>query len=72
MTRVEFDLTGGTLRGGSLITTARPTPYGWIAGWNSASVPNGTYRLQSVAYNTLGNVGHSADVVISVKNQSDA
>ncbi len=50
-----------------MIATAGPTP--WLdRRWNSASVPNGTYRLQSVAYDTVGNASHSADVVVTVKN----
>ena len=67
VTKVQFSLTGGTLRG-SAITTATQTEFGWIAGWNSASVPNGTYLLQSVVYDAVGNVRHSADVVVTVKN----
>ena len=67
VTRVQFSLTGGTL-GHSLIVKASPSLVGWVADWNSASVPNGTYRLQSVAYDAAGYARHSADVVVSVKN----
>jgi hypothetical protein len=67
VSKVQFVLTGGTLRG-SLIATGIPTWFGWAAQWDSASVPNGTYKLQSVAYDTVGNVRHSADVVVTVKN----
>jgi len=68
VTRVQFYLSGGALRGSSLIATASLTYDGWLGDWDSASVPNGKYRLQSVAYNDTGNVSHSADVVIWVKN----
>jgi hypothetical protein len=67
VTKVQFYLTGGTLRG-SPIATATETKFGWWAGWNSASVPNGTYHLQSVAYDTVGHVRRSTDVVVTVKN----
>ena len=48
VTQVQYDLSGGTLSG-SVIGTATPTLFGWIAGWNTTTVPNGTYTLQSVA-----------------------
>jgi hypothetical protein len=67
LNRVEFHLTGGTLND-ALIATATPTYYGWLAGWNTTTVPNGTYTLQSVAYDVSGNVGHSAGVTITVAN----
>ena len=66
--RGRFNLSGGALRGSSLIATASLSLVGWSGDWDSASVPNGKYRLQSVAYNDTGNVSHSADVVIWVKN----
>ena len=67
MTKVEFHLTGGTLND-ALIATATPTYYGWLAGWNTTTVTNGTYTLQSVAYDASGNVGRSAGVTITVAN----
>jgi hypothetical protein len=48
VTQVQFELTGGSLTD-SLIATAAPTYYGWIAEWNSNTVADGTYTLQSVA-----------------------
>jgi hypothetical protein len=48
LSTVEFELSGGSLSG-SVIAAATPTVYGWIAQWNTTSVPNGTYTLQSVA-----------------------
>ena len=46
--RVQFELTGGSLSH-SVIATATPTYYGWIAVWNSTTVTDGTYTLQSIA-----------------------
>lgn len=48
VTQVQFTLTGGTLSH-TVIATATSTSFGWLASWNSAAVPNGTYTLQSVA-----------------------
>ena len=43
---VTFELTSGSTQ---VIATATPTYYGWIALWNSLTVPDGSYTLQSVA-----------------------
>ena len=48
VTRVVFEVTGGTLNDW-VIATATPTIYGWIAKWNTDNVVSGTYTLQSVA-----------------------
>jgi hypothetical protein len=68
VSKIEFHLTGGNYND-TLIGTA--TPYaccGWVYNWNTASVPNGTYTLNSVAYDPAGNVGPSANVTITVRN----
>jgi polyvinyl alcohol dehydrogenase (cytochrome) len=66
-TRVEFRLTGGTLNN-ALIATATRTYYGWLAGWNTTSVQNGSYTLQSVASYSNGASGTSPGIVITVNN----
>ena len=48
VTQVQYEITGGTLTD-SVISTATPTIYGWLAKWNTTNVANGTYILQSVA-----------------------
>ena len=65
-TQVVFELTGGTFTD-SVIATATPTIYGWIALWNTTTVANGTYTLQSVATSN-GVSGTSAPVTIAVNN----
>ncbi len=65
--KVEFHVTGGSLND-ALIATATPTQYGWLAGWDTTTVPDGTYTLQSVAYDTAGNSTHSAGISITVDN----
>ena len=67
VTKVEFYLTGGSQHD-TLIGTGRPTNYGWITGWNTTTVANGTYTLQSVAYGAGGISGTSASVPITVSN----
>jgi hypothetical protein len=67
VTTVEFQLTGGPLTN-ALIATAIPTYYGWLASWNSTTVPNGTYTLQSVASDGGGNEGAGPGITIIVEN----
>ena len=61
-THVQFELNGG-----AVIATATPTIVGWIALWNSTTVPNGTYTLQSLA-SANGVGGPSAAITITVSN----
>ena len=51
--QVQFEVTGGSLHD-QTVATAVPTLYGWIAGWNTTSVPDGTYTLQSFASYSAG------------------
>jgi outer membrane protein assembly factor BamB len=73
VSRVEFHLTPGSFHN-TLIGVATPGTYGWAYNWNTTRladgtpVPNGTYTLNSVAYDPAGNVGRSANVTITVKN----
>jgi hypothetical protein len=67
VTGVQYELSGGNLTD-SVIATATPTIYGWLASWNSTSVPNGTYTLQSVATFQGGVSGMSAALSITVAN----
>ena len=48
VTNVVFELSGDGLTD-QVIGTATPTLFGWVAKWNTTSVANGTYTLQSVA-----------------------
>ena len=67
VTKVQYELSGGGLTD-SVIATATPTLYGWLASWNSSSVPNGTYTLQSVASYQGGVSGTSPGITVSVAN----
>jgi hypothetical protein len=66
VTQVQYAITGGT-QTNSVIATATPTLYGWIALWNTTAVPNGTYTLQSVALSG-GVTGTSPPVSLTVIN----
>jgi hypothetical protein len=67
VTKVEFRLSGGTFNG-TLVATATPSLWGWWAYWNTTTVPNGNYTLQSVAYDKDGNVGVSNGIAVTVNN----
>jgi hypothetical protein len=65
---VNFEVSGGTLSGSQVVSGSTPTLYGWIGAWNSTSIPNGTYTLQSVATDTDGVSTTSAPITITVNN----
>jgi hypothetical protein len=67
VSRVDLLLSGG---GFDHVTIAKagPTDFGWLAAWNTATVPNGSYLLQSVAYDAMGKSGRSQSVRIQVAN----
>jgi lysophospholipase L1-like esterase len=65
--KVQFALTGGSLNQ-TVVGTAVPTLYGYVAQLNTTTVPNGTYTLQSVATNSVGNVGLSSGVQVTIAN----
>ena len=69
VTNVVFELSGGpSSLSDQVIATATPTYYGWLAKWNTTSVPNGTYTLQSVATDADNNSDTSTPVSITVDN----
>jgi hypothetical protein len=67
VTSVSFELSGGAFND-QVIASAALTPYGWIGPWNTTTVPNGTYTLQSVASYASGQSGTSAPITITVNN----
>ena len=67
VTRVQFRITGGSLRF-FLVGTGAKSPIGWLANWNTATVGNGTYELQSVAFDAAGKSIRSAPISITISN----
>jgi hypothetical protein len=67
VTKVEFLLTDESHHS-TVLSEGSPTPSGWTAPWNSATVANGTYSLQSVAYDSSGTKRISKSVAITVNN----
>ena len=67
VSQVQFELTGGTLTD-KVIGTGTPTLYGWLNDWNTSSVSDGIYTLQSVASYAGGVSGTSPPVTITVGN----
>lgn len=71
VTQVQFEVTKGNSNN-SVIVTATPTLFGWLAYFNSTTVPNGTYTVQSVATDSGGETGSSPSVTITVNNPPSA
>ncbi len=66
--QVQYELSGGPDNYmDKVISGSGPTYYGWIGGWNTTSVPNGTYTLNSVA-TSGGLTGTSPGITITVDN----
>ena len=67
VTRVEFAVSGKGLHK-VVIADATSTSNGWTGSWDTTSVRNGTYRLQSLAYDPEGFSTYSSPVTITVAN----
>ena len=67
VTGVQFEVTGGSLSN-QVVGTATPTLYGWIATWDTTTVPNGSYTLNSVATETGGTIATSQGITVTVTN----
>ncbi len=68
VTSVVFELSGNGLSD-QVVATGTPTLYGYLAQWNTTTVPNGSYSLQSVATDTAANTDTSTPITITVNNQ---
>jgi hypothetical protein len=67
VSRVAFMITGGQYNQ-FIIGTATPTYVGYLFLWNTNTVPNGTYTLQSLVTDKAGNVFASNGITITVSN----
>jgi hypothetical protein len=69
VTQVTYEISGGPNDlVDQTISGSTPTIYGWIGGWNTASVPDGTYTLNSVASYAGGVSGTSPPITVTVSN----
>ena len=66
-TTVQYELTGGSLSD-QVIATATATIVGWAAVWNTTTVLNGAYTLNSVASYSGGVTETSTSVSLTVNN----
>ena len=70
--KVAFVLSGNG-KHGLVIAKARPSTclclWGWLARWNSAKVPNGTYSLTVSAHTSDGGFGTSTSIQVRVMNR---
>ncbi len=67
--QVQYELSGGPNNYvNQVISGSGPTYYGWIGGWDTTSVPNGTYTLNSVAAYAGGVSGTSLPITVIVNN----
>jgi hypothetical protein len=71
VTGLQFELTEGS-PGNAVIVTATPTLIGWVAYFDSTSVPNGTYTLESVATDSSGDSSASPAIAMTVNNPPSA
>jgi len=67
VTKVEFELTGGTLKN-AIIGPATSSLVGWYYLWDSRHVANGTYNVRAIAYNAAGKSSRSKAATIRVAN----
>jgi YVTN family beta-propeller protein len=67
VTKLIYEVTGNGLADVQVASGAA-TLYGWIAFWNTTTIPNGTYTLQSVASYAGGVSGTSTGISITISN----
>jgi YVTN family beta-propeller protein len=68
-TTVIYEVSGGPFDLSDVqVATGTDTLYGWLAAWNTTTVPDGTYTLQSVASNAGGASGTSPGITVTVDN----
>jgi hypothetical protein len=64
---VSYEVSGGSISD-QVVSSSVGTIFGWLGAWDTSDVPNGTYTLQSVATDNLGNSATGAGISVTVDN----
>ena len=67
ITKVQFVISGGSYPK-TIIGTAGFAKFGYYLSWDTTSVPNGSYKLQSLATDWKGRTNSSPAITIKVDN----
>ena len=67
MRRVTFEITDAAHKT-TVIGSGAYAGNLWLMQWNTKLVPNGTYVLRSIAYNSAGNRSTSKGLTVKVAN----
>jgi hypothetical protein len=65
--KMEFRVTGGTRRDAVIGTATFSRNIAYVQ-WNTKSVPNGHYSVQSILYFGTGKIGRSRAITVVVAN----
>ena len=66
--QVDIVITGVDISG-SLVVPAAHDKLGWLAGFNTTTLPNGVYSVIGVAHAVGGSTGRGPKILITVDNQ---
>ena len=67
VTKVEYVLSGPGLEVATF-TTGYRTNYGWIGGWNTSTVPNGSYTIDATVSDSGGRSVRAPPIEVRVEN----
>ncbi len=65
--KVEFQVTSDNFRT-EMVVSGRAWEFGWLGGWLTKKVSNGSYQIEVVAFDAVGNVSRSPPVSVRVAN----
>jgi len=68
VSRVEFSITGSGQTSSVIIGPAASRLGLWGVYWHTKNVPNGTYVVRSIAYNSAGDRSISPGITVRVAN----
>ncbi len=68
VTKVDYVLSGPGLEGAT-ISTGYQSNYGWIGGWNTSTVPNGSYTIDATVRDSGGRSARTPLLEVRVENK---